>query len=131
MIVLMDFLSSLVVLVFTVLYIINGELSMLAIYIFVISLTAISSFFSPSMSAIIPDIVPKNELADANSVREMSNSVLSLASPLVAGLLFGCFRTPACNDYRCSKLLHFGDQRNVYQNTKRKHIKKRRKRALF
>jgi len=91
MIVIMDFLSALTVAAFAVVYVINGELNLLSIYILAILLTVISSFFTPSMSAIIPDIVPKKELADANSIRMIPESVLNLLSPLAAGVLFGVF----------------------------------------
>ncbi len=91
MIVIMDFLSSLVVSAFAVVFIIYGELSLSSIYILAILLTVISSFFTPSMSAIIPDIVPKKDLADANSIRMMPESILNLLSPLTAGVLFGLF----------------------------------------
>ncbi len=91
MIVLMDFASSLTVGIFCIVYIITGELNMLSIYILALLLATISSFFSPSMGAIIPDIVKRENLADANSIRALPESILSLLSPLAAGLLFGIF----------------------------------------
>lgn len=91
MIVLMDFISSIAVAVFIVVFVITGELNMISIYILVLILSTISTFFTPSMAAIIPDIVEKKDLADANSMREIPNSILNLLSPLVAGVLFGFF----------------------------------------
>lgn len=91
MIVLMDMLSGVVVAAMIGVFIITGELSILAVYILVLSLTVINVFFTPSMTAIVPDIVKKEKLADANSLMEMFFSILSLVSPIVAGLLFGAF----------------------------------------
>jgi MFS family permease len=91
MIVLMDILSSAVVAVFCAVFIINGELNMLSIYILVFLLSSISAFFTPSISAIMPDIVAKENLADANSARQVPNSLLPLISPVIGGVLFGVF----------------------------------------
>ena len=91
MIVIMDMLSALSVAVFCGVYLIKGELNMVSIYILVMLLSSISSFFSPSMNAIIPDIVPRDKLADANSIRTVPESILNLLSPLAAGVLFGMF----------------------------------------
>ncbi len=91
MIVIMDFASSLTVGIFCAIYLIQGELNMLSIYVLTLLLSSINSFFNPSMSAIIPDIVKKENLADANSVRALPESIISLLSPLAAGVLFGVF----------------------------------------
>lgn len=91
MIVIMDIASALAVAAFCGVFSLKGELNMLSIYILVMLLSTISSFFTPSMSAIIPDIVPKDKLADANSIRAVPDSILNLLSPLAAGILFGLF----------------------------------------
>ncbi|MCK5129422.1 MAG: MFS transporter [Clostridiales bacterium] len=91
MIVLMDLASSLTVVIMIIVFLITGELSIVTVYILVIMLSLISVFFMPSMSAIIPDIVKKDKLVDANSAMELFSSIIGLTSPLVAGLLFGLF----------------------------------------
>lgn len=89
MIVIMDLLSALSVFVLIVVFQLTGELSMVWVYVLTISLTTINVFFTPAMGAIIPDIVEQEQLAEANSIREMGNAIVMFASPLIAGLLFG------------------------------------------
>ena len=91
MIVIMDMVSSFAVAIFCGIYIINGELNLVSIYILTMLLSAINSFFTPSMSAIVPDIVPRDQLADVNSIGALPQSILSLVSPLAGGVLFGLF----------------------------------------
>ena len=91
MIVLMDMISAFAVAIFCGIYIINGELSLVSIYVLSMLLSATNSFLTPSMGAIVPDIVPKDQLADANSFRAVPESVLGLVSPLAGGILFGVF----------------------------------------
>jgi MFS family permease len=91
MIVLMDMVSAFAVAIFCGIYIINGELNLISIYILTMLLSAINSFFTPSMSAIVPDIVPREQLADVNSIGALPQSILGLISPLAGGVLFGMF----------------------------------------
>ena len=91
MIVIMDMVSAFAVAVFCGIYIINGELNLVSIYILTMLLSAINSFFTPSMSAIVPDIVSKDQLADVNSIGALPQSILGFISPLAGGVLFGLF----------------------------------------
>lgn len=91
MMVLLDFLSGIVVIIMIGVFSITGELSIVAVYIMVLSLTIINVFFTPAVTAIIPDIVEKDKLADANSILEMLFSVVTLIAPIVAGIMFGAF----------------------------------------
>lgn len=88
-VVLFDILSGLLVGVFGVLFLINGELTLLQIYSLVTLLSIISVIFNPAISAIIPSIVEKNELADANSINSLVTSLSSILAPILAGLVFG------------------------------------------
>ena len=88
MIVNMDILSGVFVLAISVLFLLKGELSLGVIYIIVITLNSINVFFEPSMNSIMPDIIEKDKLADANSLMEMSGAIISLTAPIVAGLLY-------------------------------------------
>ncbi len=88
MIVNMDILSGVFVLAISVLFLLKGELSLGVIYIIVITLNSINVFFEPSMNSILPDIIEKDKLADANSLMEMSGAIISLTAPIVAGLLY-------------------------------------------
>jgi len=91
MVVLMDVLSGIFVLAIAALFIAMGELTLPVIYAIVIVLNTISVFFSPSMSSMIPDIVKKDHLADANSMMELVGAVITVAAPITAGFLYGAF----------------------------------------
>jgi len=91
MIVNMDILSGLFVLTMSGIFLINNDLSLAMIYIIVIVLNTINVFFSPSMNSIMPDIVEKDKLADANSFMEMGGAIIALTAPIVAGVLFSSF----------------------------------------
>ncbi|MFJ6013804.1 MFS transporter [Streptomyces sp. NPDC092952] len=43
--------------------------------------------FSPSLTALVPGLVPEDELSDANAVLQMSQAVASVMGPGLAGLL--------------------------------------------
>lgn len=88
MIVNMDVLSGVFVLVVSVLFIVKGELSLPVIYLIVIVLNSINVFFEPSMNSMMPDIIEKDKLADANSLMEMTGAIISLTAPIVAGVLY-------------------------------------------
>ncbi len=88
MIVNMDVLSGVFVLVVSVLFIVKGELSLPIIYLIVIVLNSINVFFEPSMNSMMPDIIEKDKLADANSLMEMTGAIISLTAPIVAGVLY-------------------------------------------
>lgn len=89
MVVLLDTMSGLIVAGFAVLYIINGELTLLQIYILVLALSVISVLFGPAAGAMIPQIIKKDRLGDANSVSSFVTSLTSIIAPLLAGLVFG------------------------------------------
>lgn len=91
MVVSMDVLSGLVLLAISGIYIIQGGLSMLVVYIVVIATNTINVFFSPAMSSMMPDIVEKEKLADANSMTELGGAIISFAAPIVAAVLFSSF----------------------------------------
>ncbi len=85
----LDFLSAIVTGVFAVLYYINGELSMLHVYILTTLLSAISAFFSPAIASIIPSVAEKDELVAVNSFSSMIRSFGSIISGVLAGFLMG------------------------------------------
>lgn len=52
-------------------------------------LSSIDKFFTASLGAYIPDIVKNQELLEANSVRKMTSSVVTVAGPALSGILIG------------------------------------------
>ncbi|MBN2851429.1 MAG: MFS transporter [Clostridia bacterium] len=89
LIVCLDIVSGIVTLSFAYLYFIKGELSLTAIYVLVLLLSLISTVFDPTISAIIPDIVEKKDLADINSSVQLISSSVSIVGPVLGGLLLG------------------------------------------
>lgn len=85
----LNFMSGITVGIAAIIFKVNGNLSMQHIYALVIILSIISLVFSPTMTAILPSIVKKEELLDANSLKTAIYSTGSIAAPLLAGLIFG------------------------------------------
>lgn len=88
-IVFFDFINGLLIGGYAVYFAINGTLSLFSLYILVILLEVTEIFFGASMAAVVPSIVEKEQLFEANSVRSMLTSLCSMLSPLAAGVLYG------------------------------------------
>lgn len=84
-----DLLSGIVIGIYSVLYSINGELSLNSIYILVIILTFISMIFQPTITAVLPIIVKKEQLSDAYVINNFVVNIGSLLAPVLAGALLG------------------------------------------
>jgi MFS family permease len=87
-IVTLDFINGLLIGSFAIYYGINGELSLISIYLLVILLEVTEIFFGSAMTAVVPSIVDKEELFQANSIKSVVASVCSIASPLLASVLY-------------------------------------------
>lgn len=85
----LNFMSGITVGIAAIIFKLNGNLSLQHIYALVILLSIISLVFSPTMTAILPSIVKKEELLNANSLKTAIYSMGSIAAPLLAGLIFG------------------------------------------
>lgn len=90
-IIVLNFMSGITVGITAIMFKINGTLSLPYIYGLVITLSLISLLFSPAIGAILPSIVKKEELLEANSVKTAIYSVGSIIAPLLAGLIFGLY----------------------------------------
>lgn len=55
---------------------------------------ASGAFFSPAISAAIPDIVPKDSLSKANSARGLSTTMTQLLGNSLGGFLFSVLKAP-------------------------------------
>lgn len=55
---------------------------------------ASGAFFSPAISASIPDIVPKDSLSKANSARGLSSTLTQLMGNSLGGILYAVLRAP-------------------------------------
>ena len=91
MIVYLDIISGLVIGMAFIIFISKGELSLVNIYIIVIILSLTSVIFQPAISTVIPTIIEKEDLIDANGINSFIISIGKFISPIIAGILFGFF----------------------------------------
>ena len=87
----LDILSGAAVGLCALLFKINGGLPLLYIYALVIILALISLLYVPAISTVIPTVINKEELADANGVNSFIMNLGNLAAPSLAGMLFGFY----------------------------------------
>ena len=84
----LDLLNGVLIGICAYLYYINGGLSIGMIYAIVIILEITEIFFGCSMAAVIPSIVEKDRLFEANQIKAIFSSVTQIISPLVASSLY-------------------------------------------
>ena len=90
-IVYLDITSGIVVGIFATIYMIRGELSLPYIYALVVFLTLTSSLYQPATTTIIPTIVKKEDLVDANGISSFITNIGNLLAPLLAGIFMGFY----------------------------------------
>ncbi len=86
-----DMLSGLTIGIYAILFMVNGVLSIGSIYVLSILLSLLSLIFQPAIRTIIPSIVKKEELVDANGINSIIMNIGSLMAPALAGILFGTY----------------------------------------
>lgn len=85
----LDLLSGILVGTGALLFMVTGELSMGMIYFLQLSLTMISVLFEPSISSVMPSLVPKDELMDVNAVKSVLRTLIEFTAPILGGVLLG------------------------------------------
>lgn len=90
-VVILDLLSGVIVLGTAMVYHVNGGLSVTYINGLSVVFSIIGLLFAPASRTIIPSIVPKDELVEANSISSMVMSIAGFVTPLIAGILYGTF----------------------------------------
>lgn len=90
-IVLLDFVNAFIIGVFAVLFILNQRLSLLSIYVLVILLEVTEIFFHSAMSAVMPSLVKKEELMEANALNSLVMNMGNMLSPIIAAFLYATF----------------------------------------
>lgn len=91
LIVYLDILSGIIVGVYAYLYIISGKFSLIYIYSLTILLSIISVIFNPAISTILPSIIDKEDLVDANSIDCFIRNMANFLAPIISGVLFSVF----------------------------------------
>ncbi len=87
-IVIIDFINGLVIGIVAIYFIYNKALSLPIIYALVIILEITEIFFNSAMAAVIPSIVEKDELMEANSLKSIVNNIGNILAPLIAAFLY-------------------------------------------
>ncbi len=90
-IVILDIVNAIVIAGFAVMLFYNEVLTIGWIYLLIVLLEITEIFFHSSMSAVIPSIVEKDQLLEANSLRTMVVSFGQLMAPIIGALIYGIF----------------------------------------
>lgn len=90
-IVMLDFINGLILGIFAMIYIVKGSLSIFLIYILVILLEITEIFFDSAMSAVMPSLVEKEELMEANSLNSLIMNIGNILSPVIAAIFYGSY----------------------------------------
>jgi MFS family permease len=90
-IVMLDFINGLILGIFAMIYIVKGSLSIFLIYILVILLEITEIFFGSAMSAVMPSLVEKEELMEANSINSLIMNIGNILSPVIAAIFYGSY----------------------------------------
>ena len=88
-IVFLDFINGMLIAAFALIFLLNGGLTLLLIYAFVILLEIIDIFFGAAMAAVIPSMVKKEQLFAANSLQSLVLNFGQLLAPTIAALVYG------------------------------------------
>lgn len=90
-IVLLDMLNAIIIGIYALIFISKGSLSVALIYVLVILLEITEIFFHSSMAAVLPSIVDKEDLLQANSTNSLVMNIGNLMAPIIAALIYGTF----------------------------------------
>lgn len=84
----LDLFNGLLIGIYALYYFMNDGLSLASIYVLVVILEMVEIFFGCSMAAVVPSIVEKEKLLEANQIKAIFSSVSNIISPLVASALY-------------------------------------------
>lgn len=90
-IIILDLANAIIIGLYAILMIITGSISIALLYLFVVLLEITEIFFHSSMSAILPSIVSKDELIDANSTNSLVMNIGQLLAPVIASIIYAAF----------------------------------------
>lgn len=89
MIVYLDLLSGVLTGIAAIAYYSYGSLGLPAIYGLTIAFSIITMLFNPAIRTVIPSVVPKEHLLDANATNTFIMNIGQLIAPVLAGMLYG------------------------------------------
>ncbi len=88
MIVTLDFVNSLLIIGIAMLVFTNITIPILAVYVVIALLEIIEILYNSTMHGVIPLTLADDELYDGNNLKESVDTVIGLAAPMIATLLF-------------------------------------------
>lgn len=86
-----DIFSGVIVLFFALKFLTIGSLSINSIYILVILLSIISTIYTPTTMSVIPYIIDKDNLIDANGINSILQNMSSILAPIIGTALFSFY----------------------------------------
>jgi DHA3 family macrolide efflux protein-like MFS transporter len=86
-----DFAQALITVVLIVFFLL-GWASIFVVLLFLAFRGVCQAFHAPTVSAILPSMVPQNKLSRMNSLEYVLNGVVNVAGPLIAAILLAFFR---------------------------------------
>lgn len=87
----LDILSGVITLLTAVYFYMTGGLNIYIIYFLSVIFSIIGLLFEPASRTILPSIISKEELFDANSLSSFVMSFVSFSAPLLAGIVYGFY----------------------------------------
>lgn len=90
-IVFLDFVNFIIIGTYGFLFFIHGGLTLPMIYILVVLLEITEIFFGSAMTGIMPSIVEKEQLLEANSFSSLALNIGQLLAPVIAAAIYGVF----------------------------------------
>lgn len=87
-IVLLDFINAVVISVFALTFAVKDALTVPLIYVLVILLEITEIFSGSAMSAVLPSLVKKEQLMEANSLNSLVMNIGNTLAPIAAALLY-------------------------------------------
>ena len=87
----LDLLNGVLIGAYAVYYFLNGSLSLPSIYLLVVLLEITEIFFGCSMAAVVPSMLPKEKLLEANRIKAIVASFSNIASPVLASMMYSFF----------------------------------------
>lgn len=119
------FLSTLCLLCFSIGVTIYGTLPIALIYVLVILLEMIEVFYQAAESAIVPEIVPKDLLAEAVSLAKLDDGIVYVAAPAIGTVMYKWFGVQGglwitALFFFISFILNYGIQTPYYKTPEKK-----------
>lgn len=86
-----DMLNAVFIGSLSIVFALQGNLKLSIIYVLVIFLEIVEIFFHASIAAVLPSIMSKEDMLDANATNSVVLNIGSLLAPLIASILYSAF----------------------------------------